>query len=433
MLKKLFPVVILSIVLLFSGCSFPALSSIEDSLSPPALTEDQIEIFAELEKSEGEEIKLKYPKTGDWRNAIIMYDLDSNGEREAIAFYQSTHINAAPNVLIKILSKNNGAWTIASSIQGNGSEIEKVAFGHYGKSGSGFFAIGYNLANSTEKKIGIYSYNGTSVIANKSYSYTTFDVLDIDNDNKDEVFFVSINNELDQKPNANLISVEDDLFKVKGKVRMDDSVYEYTKCVNGVIADGRTAIYLDGKNDLNLITTEILVMNNGKLENLVYKNNNTNLAKQTLRENIGIEDINGDLQYEIPQSYTMGSESDDQEKLTDWYNYKDKKFEKIMSSYVNGTDGYVFKIPKSWEYNIGVKKDTTTGEIIFVECKNGELTDTVILKVITVLKNNGVTLNGYKEVETNGQLAYYAYIPLSVPSEYALTLTDIKENIITTR
>ncbi len=433
-MKKILLSLVAAASVFLSGCSFSGFANIEDSLVSPTLSKNQKEIYEVLEKSAGKNIKLKYPSSGDSVNAIIMRDLDSDGVREAIVFYQLTDIEASANINIMILAKKNDQWSIMSEIDGAGSDIDKICFGSLGVKGSGFFVVGYNLTNRTEKEMIVYAYNGTSVITDKTHNYNQFEVMDIDENGKDEILFLA-NEKKTNNPYAYLLSENNEGgFSIESKTATNVEVYEYVKLVQGILDDGRPALYMDGKNSSGLYMTEILAAGDNGLENLLYSDDLL-ISNQTLRDSITIEDVNGDDIYEIPQSYYLGDDEYSQQRLTDWYYYKDGEFEKVMSSYVNSSDDFIFSFPEEWEYKIGVTKDDQSRETSFIAYKDGKSTGNVVLKIIT-MKKSDAQLNppeDCSEIKSNGQLVYYAYVPPDVQSKFSLTLTQIKINLITTR
>ena len=56
---------LMALCLMLCGCSAGA--SIENMLTPPRLLAEQNEIYDELKKSVGQNVKLKYPRSGDYR------------------------------------------------------------------------------------------------------------------------------------------------------------------------------------------------------------------------------------------------------------------------------------------------------------------------------------------------------------------------------
>ena len=77
--------------LFMSGCSLNF--SAETLLAPPKLSDEQTEIYNALTASAGR-VDLRYPRTGEYRSAFVMHNLDSELSDEAIVFYESKTVAA---------------------------------------------------------------------------------------------------------------------------------------------------------------------------------------------------------------------------------------------------------------------------------------------------------------------------------------------------
>ena len=72
--------------LLLSACS-SFQPNLTDLMQSPKLTEEQAEIYEALTNAaDVSDVQLKYPKSGDYRSAFVMFDLDADGEDEALVF-----------------------------------------------------------------------------------------------------------------------------------------------------------------------------------------------------------------------------------------------------------------------------------------------------------------------------------------------------------
>ena len=88
---------VISAATLLTGCSFGA--TVDSLLVPPSLSQEQEQIYQALQNAAGKDIKLQYPKTGDYLSAFILSDLDGDNAEEALVFYEKTGISAAENNL----------------------------------------------------------------------------------------------------------------------------------------------------------------------------------------------------------------------------------------------------------------------------------------------------------------------------------------------
>ena len=73
-------------VAMSSGCSFPGFTSMDSMMHPPKATGTKAEIQEVIEENAGEDYVLDYPKSGNNRSAITMYDLDGDEIEEAVVF-----------------------------------------------------------------------------------------------------------------------------------------------------------------------------------------------------------------------------------------------------------------------------------------------------------------------------------------------------------
>ena len=66
---------------MLSGCTLGG--SAENLLSPPVIYEEQEDIYNALRKSISGNITLQYPRSGAYRSAFVIKDIDGNGDDEA--------------------------------------------------------------------------------------------------------------------------------------------------------------------------------------------------------------------------------------------------------------------------------------------------------------------------------------------------------------
>ena len=84
MKKKMRILAVLAAACVMSSCSVAGTA--ENLLSPPMLSAEQSEIYAALRKELGSEIKLKFPRAGDYRSAFIVANIDDEPTRIEVDF-----------------------------------------------------------------------------------------------------------------------------------------------------------------------------------------------------------------------------------------------------------------------------------------------------------------------------------------------------------
>ena len=90
-MRKIIALVLLagSLLSCLSGCYYYGTGAGTDNLLvPPKLTAKQSEIYKALEEQVGSNINLRYPKTGEYRSAFVIKNIDDEPTNEALVFYQ---------------------------------------------------------------------------------------------------------------------------------------------------------------------------------------------------------------------------------------------------------------------------------------------------------------------------------------------------------
>ena len=107
-------------MLLLSSCA-GADAGLEGLMLPPKLTSEQSELYSALETAAGtENLRLRYPKSGEGSSAFIFRDIDADGADEAIVFY-STQDSSATR--INILRKTAEKWVSVYDMKGNDTSV----------------------------------------------------------------------------------------------------------------------------------------------------------------------------------------------------------------------------------------------------------------------------------------------------------------------
>ena len=122
-LKKILIIPVCLLCMALCGCSLSA--SMENMLAPPKLSEEQNEIYQELINSVGKNVKLKYPRNGDYRSAFVIKNIDDEPGDEALVSYESKDIRSGESALrIKFLDKSSGKWETVYDLACPGNEVE---------------------------------------------------------------------------------------------------------------------------------------------------------------------------------------------------------------------------------------------------------------------------------------------------------------------
>ncbi|MBQ7981107.1 MAG: hypothetical protein IJ305_05805 [Oscillospiraceae bacterium] len=187
-----------------SGCSS---ASVDTLLTPPKLSEEQSAVYDALVKSVGGDIRLQFPRSGDYRSAFVFADIDDEPDNEAIVFYEKAgEAQGGANIRVNIIDRRDGKWTSVYDHAGMGTEIDRIIFSDIGSKQKSII-IGYTLL-SGEKNVRIYSYGNSMLIPEYSDNYSTMFVSDLERDGTDELILIRPNNHT-QKASVGLISTDE--------------------------------------------------------------------------------------------------------------------------------------------------------------------------------------------------------------------------------
>ena len=178
---------------LLTGCTFG--SSIDNLMAPPKLSAQQEQIYGALTEATGQNISLKYPKSGKYLSAFIVEDIDGDGVDEAVVFYERNGLGVDEITLrINVLDQDDGNWRSVCDTAAAGAEIEKVMISKLGDNERVNLIIGSSLINRSEKNVTVYNYDQTEGNIAPTFfseSYSFMDVTDLDGDEKNEFLLLT--------------------------------------------------------------------------------------------------------------------------------------------------------------------------------------------------------------------------------------------------
>lgn len=432
-LKKIF-LCTLSLLLTaaFSGCSLAG--SVDLLLSPPKLSEEQNAVYDALVQSAGKDVRLRYPRYGDYRSAFVFADIDGSEGNEALVFYEKAgESEGAGNVRINIIDMIDGEWRSVYDHAGVGTGIDRIIFADIGHSERMSVIIGYTLL-SGEKNAVVYSYDDGRLFSDYSDNYSTMFVLDMDRDGLDNLVLIRPGNQL-KKASMSLVSrsAEDGSVAETGSIALDDSAADFVNVISGYIGTDTPAIFIDGLSGGQL-TTEIIYSMNGNLRNPLYLGESAMIENTRRQAGYLSTDIDLDGIVEIPTltpfpGYAQGSR--DSLYSTDWNVFDNYSIVKKYSSYYSIADGYCFIFPSRWDGVVTAKKDAATGDIVFYRFQTDITNSNTELMRIAVAgdyETESLTENGYTLLKSNNHTSYFVKLPDIEYEPLVLTSTEINNN-----
>lgn len=440
--------------LLLSACS-SFQPNLTDLMQSPKLTEEQAEIYEALTNAaDVSDVQLKYPKSGDYRSAFVMFDLDADGEDEALVFYNMPSWGG--NVRIMVLDHQQDEWVSVYDAVGEGTDVTEVDFQVLTASGRHCVLIGWEQGTSENTSISVYDYTGGQLRVLYESEYSQMLIEDLDQDGTKEIL-LGIFKASSKTGAIRLINDTEDGLQSASRVVMDSTITGFLGIEIGRLAQNQIAVFVDAYTSSTQIVTEIMVYtDDGKLRSL--SSHYGGLDRPLLREvPVRCEDINGDGILEIPVSlveYSEEEREEDNRKNLLQYLYLSNPeelerlgeadsaensqagsvtftFSPVWTGFVNLDYGFRFQFPEEWIGQVNVVKESDRNEWVFtLRTEAAEPPALLRIRVYGQDEPRDVFDNlVYEQLEKRGVYEYYAAPVKSsaVPEQMQLSMEEIRE------
>lgn len=440
--------------LLLSACS-SFQPNLTDLMQSPKLTEEQAEIYEALTNAaDVSDVQLKYPKSGDYRSAFVMFDLDADGEDEALVFYNMPSWGG--NVRIMVLDHQQDEWVSVYDAVGEGTDVTEVDFQVLTASGRHCVLIGWEQGTSENTSISVYDYTGGQLRVLYESEYSQMLIEDLDQDGTKEIL-LGIFKASSKTGAIRLINDTEDGLQSASRVVMDSTITGFLGIEIGWLAQNQIAVFVDAYTSSTQIVTELMVYtDDGKLRSL--SSHYGGLDRPLLREvPVRCEDINRDGILEIPVSlveYSEEEREEDNRKNLLQYLYLSNPeelerlgeadsaensqagsvtftFSPVWTGFVNLDYGFRFQFPEEWIGQVNVVKESDRNEWVFtLRTEAAEPPALLRIRVYGQDEPRDVFDNlVYEQLEKRGVYEYYAAPVKSsaVPEQMQLSMEEIRE------
>lgn len=359
---------IVIVLFVFSSCDTDSLILPADSLlAPPLYYEEYEDLVESFNKSiEGETI-LCSPRKGNYRSAIIVDDIDSDGYKEAVIFYKkSSDSSVAKMHYFDLVGER---WVSFGDFNGYGAGIENVEITDMDLDGKSEIVVLWNTSGSSSGNVlSVYRLD----IVTKKYkeilneSCLLSNVIDVDSNGKKDIFIIGQNNvqNVSQKV-AKAMRISGDSFILFGETKLDPNISSYTSFkAEKATKESPMRIYVDALKGERQMITEVVYWDSEKsLLCAPLLDSETLTNSSTLRyDPIACSDINNDGIIDIPVQMSVFGKNDnllvsESEKvyLTEWKSLTSTGLETVSYSLVNYHDGYMLKLDKSEINSLGIR------------------------------------------------------------------------------
>lgn len=401
---------LLGLSLFLSSCTL-VFDSGETLINAPSLFSDQKKIMKALSSSVGEKITLVSARKGENRSAILLCDMDADGQNEAIAFYKTATATANSDAVhINVLDKNQkGQWFSLCDTVGLASSIDTVALGSF--SGTAEIVVGWEIIRDREKTLVCYSLSGNNLIREYSAPYIEFAVADFKAGGNSEIitlnYVSATENTSIPMQEARLIAKGKSTFEVLSSVQLDNRVTGYKNCIVGKYDSENIGYFIDGQIDTNSVTTQILtVSKNGALSNPLLNSDGKTSEENKRKMGLAIQDFGSDGVLKVPyQEAVTGYEEKSESEIiykTVWKSLEGNTLKKSAVSYVNQPMSLEIVIPEKLDGKVTIKPSMAQNEIVFYEYDTSlEQSENALFSIKSVKKELYQKEEGYDVLISN--------------------------------
>lgn len=424
------------LIISLSGCMD---ATVENMLSPPKLLDEQNELYNELIKSVGQGVKLKYPKSGDYRSAFVIHNIDEEPGDEALVFYESKSTAAGEGSLrLKVFDKINGKFEAVYDLACAGAEVETIRFARLGQNACENIIVEYTLLNQTEKVFSVYQYENRTPVERYSSAYVCLDVFDMNSDGADELITVNYD-KASQTSFAVMLSDGENGLEKLSQTNLYGGTADYLKVTEGKINENTSALFLDYSKGSGQSGTDVVycVSNTLFCPNSVSSttlNSNISRVKNDFMSEIFCCDIDGDGFVEVPSTKLLpGYErvnKNEQLFAVEWHTIAYDRFTAEHYSFFSSKYSFALLFPSRWQGVVTAVADFANNEIVFISYdeKTGlNLENAVeIMRVRAVDKDDKKGLSESKNLTFIGETdeTYYCIKQQDGESAGKLALTE---------
>ena len=419
------------------GCSITDLSR-EEMLRPPKTIGDEAEIEKLISNTAKGGYTLKYPKSGSYRSAIVMHDLNSDGIDEAIAFFRDK--DGAAGVHMLVMSEEDGKWQTSGDFVTETSDVDCVDFSDINGNGTQEILVGYATYTLGMNFLSAYNFDkGKTYAIESGQTYSAFYCGNLDGSGKNEVMTLSLFS-TENEAKATLLEYDEERTRLAAKAEapMDPSIVSYKNVAFSDLNDNTKGLTIDGALSNGELNTQLIYYDRQQnaLLNPLYREKTPNPTQRA--EAIYSADLGGDMKVEIPTVSALpfnnksGGSSAALQVIWNSFDTTEGVLIPVMRTAVNCARGYMIKLPEAWVSGSFTALLNESADVMSVcEWSKGsaaqKLFDVKVFKVADWEQGNGI--ENYSLIYKDNRFAY-AFINYYPESELAVADDEIKTGFL---
>lgn len=424
--------VILSLSLLLTGCgNFRLATSIDDLISPVSPSGDNAGVQNAVNEYCKSGFLIKMPSSGKYTTSFIFYDLNADGQNEAVAFYEPTDDRGTTS--LAVLSKSHDEWNVVESIRGEGSDVKSVDFCDVNHDGMDEILVCWSVISSANSyRFCVYRHNASEdgnalELISDPISAGEFICVDMNEDGVDEAVVFQLGS-TEESPTARLYSFADNRQRLLGETKLDSTIISFENITTGVTDEG-VSVYADAlKTDGNSMVTEFIYWSD-YYDSIVspFYSYSTGRTSDTARDSvIYSQDIDGDGVIEIPTDRQVDG-LPSEITAHNWVIYDNTVLIHKCYTYSCRRDSYSLLMDDKIFSNVRVEYDSENRQLTVISNVSKE----ECFRIVTVIKSaydaDKTAYAGYTEIFSDSGFVYLARV--NENADIKFSVDDLKSMI----
>lgn len=393
MKKAILMVVSIFMLLALSAC---AAMSVDELYSLPKASEQYLQLEELTIKEKRAGFAFSAPLSGDYRQSILLSDLNNDGVDEALAFFRGTE----QTLKICIYSRGGGDdYRLVSTIDGEGTAIRSIAFSDLDGDGNTEILVSWQISSDI-RTLKLYSLRGWNASELLTVSECTeFRIADMDNDGQDGLLVLNFSSSA--QGTLSMYKPSDDNEFIPSVAKLSPGIASVSRLRTGYIYEGKNAVFTEGTMEDGSVVTDIFIERDGELVNITA-DSETGISSARRSAEVYSRDIDKDNFLEVPYTVRLYNQSENNPgyQRYDWYSFDENGQRKLdVSTYHCNSDGWYILLPADWRENLTVRReDSVSGErtVVFSihDPEDGSVTD-----ILTIYKLTGDNRNDRAQLQ----------------------------------
>jgi len=365
------------LTLTLSGCYS---GNIEQYFSLPQPADEFLQLQEMIDQEIAQGSEYAAPTGGSYRQSVQLYDLDANGNDEALAFFRDSD----QNLKVNIYALHGKDYRPILTLRGEGTSIGSIEYADLDGDNRPELLVAWQISAGM-RMLTVYDLSGWGGDTLLTSDCSEFLIYDLDQNGRNELLVLRQTSTGVYVADMHRFEKNSDPTMVSVRLSADITTLQEIRTVT--IEQDHPALLVESGCDNGDLISDLVTVYNGTLTNLTSDaGNGSSLTRRSY--SIYATDIDGDKATEIPSPNQLYSQAEGTFWSVTWKNISpDGSISKGLTTYHSLADGWYFVLPSGWEAGLTIRRDDSlSGErsvIISRLNADGSINDMLILYTIS--------------------------------------------------